>query len=188
MNDAELAAAVLGRDPASEELFYSRLQPRLYKAAVYFLGFQDPEAEDVVQQALLIAFQKLPGYDPSRASLYTWTARICANLCYQRLDKRRREAVSSLEDMEGALEKLGAEREARDEEGKRQEGLKVLLRAAMGRLAEACRRILTLRDLEGLSYAEVGRAIKAPLGTVMSKLSRCRRALKAAVESRTADA
>jgi RNA polymerase sigma factor (sigma-70 family) len=178
MDDLQLAKAVRAGDPAAEELFFRRYQPRLYKAAAYFLGPRDPDAEDVVQQALLIAFQKLDSYDPKRASLYTWMARICVNLCYQRLDKRRREQATAWEELEAALEpQAQARRSAQDEAG-RKEALLALLREGLKRLGEACTRILRLRDQQGLSYAQVGRELKVPIGTVMSRLARCRRQLK----------
>jgi RNA polymerase sigma-70 factor (ECF subfamily) len=53
-----------------------------------------------------------------------------------------------------------------------------LLRQAVKALGEPCRSLVSLRDLEGKSYAEVARQAKIPMGTVMSRLSRCREQLK----------
>jgi RNA polymerase sigma-70 factor (ECF subfamily) len=179
VDDLQLSKAVLAGDAAAEELFDKKYRPRLFKAAAYFLGPRDPETEDVVQQALLIAFQKLDSYDPSKASLYTWMARITVNLCYQRLDKRRREQATAHEDLEAVLAPL-AERGLRDaDERALKEARLSLLRRGLARLGEACAKLLRLRDQDGMSYADLGRAIKAPIGTVMSRLSRCREQLKA---------
>ena len=184
MNDQELAAAVLAGRPDAEEAFYKALQPRLFKAAAYFLGSQDAEVEDVVQQAFLIAFQKLGSYDAQRASLYTWTARICVNLCYQRMDKRRRELASEGEALEAAAQGLAERRHQEGEEADEKAGLLAVMKEQLRQLGEACRRILELRDLQGQSYADVGRALKVPIGTVMSRLARCRQALRQALEAR----
>lgn len=181
MDDLELARAVGTGDEAAEALFYQRYRPRLAKAAVYFLGPQDPEVEDVVQQAFLVAFQKLDAYDPARASLYTWMARICVNLCYQRLDKRRREQATAWEDLEAAVAPLAAQKAVDSDDEQRRQGLLARLRQAMQGLGRACRELLELRDQQGHSYAEVGRRLKVPIGTVMSRLSRCRQSLKALV-------
>lgn len=188
MTDQELAAAVRRGDPVAEELFYKRLQPRLFKVAAYFLSAQDPEAEDVVQQAFLIAFEKLEGYDASRASLYTWMARICVNLCYQRMDKRRREQAQALDDLELAVAPMAQARVLALEEADRKEGMLAVLREQMQKLGEACRRVLDLRDVQGLSYADVGRKLRVPIGTVMSRLARCRQSLKALVQAQLKEA
>jgi len=188
VNDLELTRAVRAGDSAAEELFFRRYRPRLYKAAVYFLGSHDADAEDVVQQAFLIAFQKLETYNPSRASLYTWMARICVHLCYQRLDKRRREQAAAWEDLEAAALPLALSRQAEQGEASRREGLLALLRSKMSQLGEACRRLLELRDQQGLSYADVGRSLKIPIGTVMSRLARCRGALKGLIAGQAGEA
>jgi RNA polymerase sigma-70 factor (ECF subfamily) len=182
VDDLTLAQAVRAGDEAAEALFFKRYHPRLAKAAVYFLGPQDPEVEDVVQQAFLIAFQKLDAYDPARASLYTWMARICVNLCYQRLDKRRREQATAWEDLEAAVAPIAAQRDADRDAETRKQGLLAVLRDAMKGLGKACRDLLELRDQRGLSYADVGRQLKVPIGTVMSRLSRCRQTLKELVQ------
>ena len=184
MNDQDLVAAVLAGRQDAEDAFYKALQPRLRKAAAYFLGSQDAEVEDVVQQAFLIVFQKLNTYDAKKASLYTWSARICVNLCYQRMDKRRRELASEGEALESAAQALAERRHQEQEEAGEKASLLVVMKEQLRLLGEACRRILELRDLQGLSYAEVGKTIKAPIGTVMSRLARCRNALRLAMEAR----
>lgn len=179
MDDLQLSKAVLAGDAAAEELFDKKYRPRLFKAAAYFLGPRDPETEDVVQQALLIAFQKLDGYDPAKASLYTWMARITVNLCYQRLDKRRREQATAHEDLEAALAPRAARAAREADEAELKDARLSLLRRGLARLGEACSKLLRLRDQGGMSYADLGKAIQAPIGTVMSRLSRCREQLKA---------
>ena len=184
MNDSALVAAVLAGRTEAEEAFYKALQPRLFKAAAYFLGAQDPEVDDVVQQAFLIVFQKLGQYDASRASLYTWSARICVNLCYQRMDKRRREQASEAEALEAATAALAKQRHQDVEAAADKAGLLEILKEQLRLLGEACRKVIDLRDLQGLSYADVGRALKVPIGTVMSRLARCRGALRESLEAR----
>ena len=184
MNDQELVQAILAGKSDAEEALYKALQPRLRKAAAYFLGAQDPEVEDVVQHAFLVVFQKLATYDASRASLYTWSARICVNLCYQRMDKRRRELATETEALESATQALARQRHRDGEAASEKAGLLELMKEQLRLLGEACRRALELRDLQGLSYADVGKALKVPIGTVMSRLARCRAALRQSVEAR----
>jgi len=53
------------------------------------------------------------------------------------------------------------------------------VRQAIGRLPLAQRQVITLVDLEGLSYADVAEVLEIPIGTVMSRLARARKALAA---------
>jgi RNA polymerase sigma-70 factor (ECF subfamily) len=61
------------------------------------------------------------------------------------------------------------------------------VRAAVARLNEEQRKVLTLVDLEGFSYAEVAEILEIPAGTVMSRLSRARSRLKILLQSRMAE-
>jgi RNA polymerase sigma-70 factor (ECF subfamily) len=54
-----------------------------------------------------------------------------------------------------------------------------MLEGAFARLGEAQRAILSMREVEGLSYAQIARTLRIPLGTVMSRLFYARRALRA---------
>jgi RNA polymerase sigma-70 factor (ECF subfamily) len=58
----------------------------------------------------------------------------------------------------------------------------LLVLAALARVPVRDRRILALREVNGLSYREVAASLDVPIGTVMSSLSRARRAYRAAVE------
>ena len=61
----------------------------LYRAAVYFLGWQDPDAEDMVQEALLQGLRRLETFE-GRSRLSSWLNQICVHLCYRRLRERQR--------------------------------------------------------------------------------------------------
>jgi RNA polymerase sigma-70 factor (ECF subfamily) len=58
------------------------------------------------------------------------------------------------------------------------------LQAALDALPEAFRQAVWLRDVEELTYAEMAKVLDVPIGTVMSRISRGRRALLAAVQAR----
>jgi RNA polymerase sigma-70 factor (ECF subfamily) len=60
--------------------------------------------------------------------------------------------------------------------------LQALLWRVLGTLPEPQREILVLRDYQDLSYEEIARVLDVPLGTVMSRLHRSRRAARAAIE------
>ena len=164
-------------DEAAKTLFYQSHLNRLKPICVHFLGYQDSDIDDIIQQTFLIAFEKLPEFQP-RSTLYTWIAHICVNLCYERLRKRKR-VLSSLQD---ELEQLTLTVvRARDEEQRHQDEQKekiLLVERLLGSMSEKCRKIIELRDREGQSYAVIGKLLKIPIGTVMSQLARCRETLK----------
>ena len=176
--ERDLVARLKQRDPQAEQWYVETHREKLYRAAVYFLGYRDPEAEDVVQETLAQGLDRLETFE-HRSSLYTWLNQICVHLCYRRVRQRQRLALGAEADLRSTLDLpvqsgdalsqlLGGERKAQ-------------LHTALGGLEEPCRRILDLRDLQSLPYIEVARTIKVPVGTVMSRLARCRQKLKDAL-------
>jgi RNA polymerase sigma-70 factor, ECF subfamily len=143
-----------------------------------WLARSAPDAEDVVQDALLLAFRNL---DTRRgANTKAWLLAIVRN-CF--LSARRRDAPRSArtETLDAAVEAAppaalistdDPEREAIAAERA------LTLDAALRRLPAEFREVIILRELEGLSYREIAEVTAAPVGTVMSRLARARVALK----------
>jgi len=182
LSETELIQQVLAGDEAAKTRLYQDHSHRLKPICVHFLGYQDADIDDIVQQTFLIAFQKLPEFEP-RSTLYTWLAHICVNLCYERIRRRKKVLVSLQEDLEQMTASLVHSREhdkgVKDKEGRKMQ----LLEKLIGTMSEKCRRIIELRDRAGESYAAIGKAMKIPIGTVMSQLARCRETLKQMVRS-----
>lgn len=182
MNEKELVQQILAGNEEAKTHFYRTHVDRLYPTCVHFLGYQDPEVEDVIQETFLIAFKKLDGFQ-FRSALATWMNRICVNLCYKRLIKRRNTLATLQEDLEqltSSKAALSLEKQAEDEEKHLKRDL---VNRLLGNLSDKCRQIVELRDKVGKSYADIGKALKIPMGTVMSQLARCREALKQLVEN-----
>lgn len=182
LSEKELVQQILSGSEEAKTLFYRTHVERLYPTCVHFLGYQDPEVDDVVQETFLIALKKLDGFE-FRSSLSTWMNRICVNLCYKRLLKRRNTLAMLQEDLEQLTSEkasVSAEKEFEDEEKRFKLNL---LERLLGNLSAKCRQIIELRDKTGKSYAEIGQKLKIPMGTVMSQLARCREALKQLAEN-----
>jgi len=153
-----------------------RARVAAHREALYRLAFawchDAALSDDLVQEALLRALaHRAQLRDPER--LKSWLCSILANALrdhYRRL--RPNDDIDTLADelADPALtpEQAGAQAE-----------LAARVRKAIARLPLGQRQVLTLVDLEGLSYAEVGEALAVPLGTVMSRLCRARQALRA---------
>lgn len=175
-NEAGLIEALRQGDPAAEAWLVDAHRERLYRAAVHFLGWQDPDAEDVVQETFVQALKGLPGFE-GRSQLYTWLNQICARQCFRRIRQRQRLALGVEADLRDALQiQSGAEDPLQQLLGTEQRSR---LEQALKGLGERCQQVVRLRDLEGKAYVEAARQLKLPIGTFMSRLSRCRTQLKA---------
>lgn len=142
-------------------------RPRLYRVA-YSWTHQRALADDLVQDTLTKAWRKGEQLRDLQ-SQDAWLFSILAN-CYRDHFRRHRE-MEDIDELE-----LPIEASPESENIQNQTVLKV--RAAIGRLPEGQRQVVTLVDLEGFSYVEVANILAIPSGTVMSRLSRARHALK----------
>jgi RNA polymerase sigma-70 factor (ECF subfamily) len=133
------------------------------------------DAEDAVQDACVRAFRAFDTF--SGADARSWLLAIVRNVAYSALDarKRSRSVIALSEELSFAGERVDAvSREPSPEAAVIvQEGQQVLL-DALTRLPPIHRDILILREMEGLSYAEISRITGTAIGTVMSRLSRAR--------------
>jgi len=138
-----------------------------------WLTRNDHDAEDVVQEAYLRAFRffdHFHGVD-GRA----WILAIVRNACYTWLQQNRRKQVAIEDEMDFADSKPNPE--ALHLAGVDQQ----LLRQAIEDLPEEFREAIVLRELEGLSYKEIGGIAGVPIGTVMSRIARARQRLEKAL-------
>jgi RNA polymerase sigma-70 factor (ECF subfamily) len=143
----------------------------------------DHDAEDVMQEAIVRAFRFFDGF--SGTNPRAWLLTVVRNSAYTFLQQNRARELGTEFD-----EALHTEPAANGRTSETPEVL--LLRSAQQRsLNEAVealpvefREVFVLRELEGLSYKEIADLARIPIGTVMSRLSRARRQLQAAVARR----
>lgn len=149
-----------------------------YRARLYRLAYAWTHnralAEDLAQETLMRAWRKRAQLRQAGAEK-AWLFRILAN-CHADHLRRQREA----EDIEAAGLVDGSNPEAENE----RHALVGRVRAAIAALPAAQRQIVTLVDLEGFSYADVAAIVGVPVGTVMSRLCRARKALRLALLER----
>jgi RNA polymerase sigma-70 factor (ECF subfamily) len=138
------------------------------RLAFRLLGDRDL-MDDVLQEAYARAFRALPRFS-GRASVGTWLYRIVYNAC---LDELRRSGARK----EVPLEEW---REARPERADLVEQ-RLDLEAALEALPPELRAVVLLVDADDLSYEEAAEVLGIPAGTVASRLSRAREALKGAL-------
>ena len=181
MEERELVRKILLGDEQAKARFYLDHRERLYRDCVYLLGYRDQEAEDVVQEAFLTAYRKLPEFE-FRSTLGTWLTQIAIYLCYNRYRKRVKQVVQEQAALDGLLESAAMDRDRRQDEISESQYKLRMVKKCLEKIGKECREIIRLRDLEKKSYLDTGLALGIPLGTVMSRLSRCKKALKVLVE------
>jgi RNA polymerase sigma-70 factor (ECF subfamily) len=155
-----------------------RHQERTFNLAYQVLRNRE-DALDVAQEAFVKAFASLPGFK-GESSFTTWLHRIVVNLAIDSLRRRRRSQGIEYDDRRAVPEEPGVEVEAPGgpENELELKQVRALLARGIGLLPPAQRAVLVLREIEGLTYEEIARAVGCSLGTVMSRLFYARRKLQ----------
>jgi RNA polymerase sigma-70 factor (ECF subfamily) len=148
------------------------------------------DTEDVVQEVFLAAFQALPRYRGD-SRLSTWLHRIAVTRALNHLDRKEEKMRRALRNVEGAAERLESGTDGPANwvlretpsplEALEADELARRLAICLSRLPGAWRLVLTLRDVDARSYEEIARLAGLALGTVRSRLSRARMALRQCV-------
>jgi RNA polymerase sigma-70 factor (ECF subfamily) len=139
----------------------------LYKIA--FSWCHNPAlADDLVQETMLKALRKARQLKNTEA-VTGWLSKILANCWYDYL-RRTRETVD--------LDSLPYEDEASDRDVHERQDIVTRVRAMIAELPLGQRQVITLVDLAGFSYIEIADILDIPVGTVMSRISRARTALR----------
>jgi RNA polymerase sigma factor (sigma-70 family) len=160
------------------ERFEREVLPHLddaYTLAHYLLR-DEHDAQDAVQEAVLRALRYFAGFRGGDAR--AWLLTIVRNTCYSWHTARRNDR-STVQFSDDAADTIADPRAADDlamESSDRE-----LVRAAVDALPTELKEVIVLRELNELSYREISEVVGAPMGTVMSRLSRARNRLAAAL-------
>jgi RNA polymerase sigma-70 factor, ECF subfamily len=181
-SDAEIIQQVLAGNTALFELLMRRYNERIYRAARSIVR-DEQEAEDIMQQAYVNAFTHLRQFNGS-AQFSTWLTRIAINEALARV--RRRGRYEALDDDLSNVEPFMSTNPVPNPERQAFVGeLRGLLEWAIDTLPDGMREVFVLRDVEGLSTAEVAESLEVSEDVVKTRLSRGRAALRRALLERT---
>ena len=169
--DEVLARRFGDGDAAAFDLLVLRHRDAVYRFVRSRLGLQRAEAEDVTQDALVEVYRSLHRFE-GRSRLRSWILGVAANVCRSRRRSRSWGALRESPDDE-ALREL-PDCSAGQEEALARHELQAAVREAIDALGPEHRCVVTLREVEGLSYQEIAEALQIPLGTVRSRLHNAR--------------
>jgi RNA polymerase sigma-70 factor, ECF subfamily len=175
VSDAEIIELARRGDPLAWEKLVIRYTKRIYNLCYRFVGRTD-QAEDLTQEVFMKVFRNLNSYDSGAGNFLTWIISLTRNLLidHYRQSKGERATVSTEEGKEvSLLETLPSHTPSPHAELEEKEKL-AILRRGLNLLSPDLREAVVLRDLEDLSYQEIGNILKIPDGTVKSRINRGR--------------
>lgn len=170
-------------DQADFEKDAMEFAPQLYSAALRMTR-NPADAEDIVQETFLKAYRAYHTFQAG-TNLKAWLYRILTNTYINRYRKQVRRPnevdFAEVEDLYlykrlGSAESGRASRSAEDEV--LEQFVDADVKAAVEELPEHFRMPVLLADVEGFSYKEIAEILDVPIGTVMSRLHRGRKALQ----------
>jgi len=168
LDELTLRRAQRGDERAWRDLIARYQQPVHALLWRMFAGRARHRVEDLAQETFVRVLKALPSFDPAgRATLSTWILTIATRLA---LNELRRPDSVGLE-----REPVGRERADGDAERRR---IAAAIAAGMSTLPDAQRAVLVLREYHELDYGEIAEVLELDVGTVKSRLSRARAAMR----------
>ena len=181
IEDLPLVRRAQQEELAAYDELIRRYQERIY-ATVYHMTSNHEDANDLTQETFIKAYRALKSFKGD-SSFYTWVYRIAVNKTINFLKQRKNRVQMSLNDLDwNAEHNPDLVALISDKTPRRDLNLAELqekLNAAMQKLSETHRLVVTLHDVQGLPHEEIGRIMNCNVGTVRSRLFYARQQLQA---------
>ncbi|MEW5974401.1 MAG: RNA polymerase sigma factor [Acidobacteriota bacterium] len=172
-------AEVIERARAGESLAWEKLvvrhSKRIYNYCYRFVGRAD-YAEDLTQEVFVKIFRNLGNFKPESGHFVTWMMSVTRNLLidHYRQSKGDRLTVSTDENEEFSVLDVMPDSGPSPQTAVEQKEKAAFVRQGLQHLSPDLREAVILRDLQELSYQEIGDILKIPEGTVKSRINRGR--------------
>ncbi len=187
ISDTELVAKASSGDKDAYRLLVEKYQQRVFAIAFDVVRSRE-DAEDIAQESFVKAYLSLPDFK-GESSFYTWLYRIAYNMAidFKRRIVRRGGApvefdearVDAVAEGGGAMQnRFGSPQELMLRKEESQQIQKVLTE-----ISPEHRTVITLREIEGLSYEEIADVVGVSKGTVMSRLHYARKHLQQGLQA-----
>ena len=182
--DRDLIDRCKKKQPAAFEQLVRRYQDRVYNLSFRFLREREI-AEEVAQDVFVSIYKHIDGFKGD-AKFSTWLFRVVANHCHNKSKYLRRRRHKLQDSIDAGVETEDGEmkRELPDdpslspEELSTRRNMNEAIQDAISHLDDDHRVIVLLRDVEDMSYEEIGEVLGLPEGTVKSRLHRARNELR----------
>ena len=174
MNERELIARLQQRDEAAFEELIRQYEKKVYTLCFRMCGSSE-DAEEAAQDTFLALWRGIDRFR-QESSLSTWIYRLASNACIDTLRRRKKQNAVSLDDEELFIDAVDPSPQPQETAERRE--VQRLLQKGLLSLPEEYRKVLILREIEGLSYTEIAESASLELGTVKSRISRGRALLR----------
>jgi RNA polymerase sigma-70 factor, ECF subfamily len=188
-DDQQLVEACNAGDRRAFQLLYQRYERKVYAVAYGFLRNQE-DALDVVQEAFIKVHRYLANFE-GQSSFYTWLYRIVANLCIDHLRRSGRKRDVEFDDrlrhdhdQEPASAHLPTSTLGDPATAVGNKEILSAVEESLGHLSDKHRAVIVMRELQGLSYADMAKAMGCSKGTIMSRLFHARRNMQKLLKDR----
>jgi RNA polymerase sigma-70 factor (ECF subfamily) len=188
ISDAELVIKCLQDDAKAFEELVTRYQDKVYALSFRYMGNKD-DAYDMAQESFLKAYRSLRSFK-SDSSFGTWIYRITTNVCLDELRHRKRRLVPlSLDEPLAVRDGDEVVKEVADPSPNvdilyEQEEFSHYIQGILSQIKAEHRAALILRDMMQFTYDEIAQILNCSVGTVKSRLSRARNALRKKLSDR----
>ncbi|MDD5065133.1 MAG: sigma-70 family RNA polymerase sigma factor [Phycisphaerae bacterium] len=188
-DDAILVQQCQMGDSEAAERLIRKYQSRIYNA-IFRICANPDDAAELTQDTFVKIIENIDNFQ-GRSSFYTWAFRIGVNLTLNYCQRNAKLGLKSLDaedssddDAKGVLKNFLTDSSLPDPAAVAQnKELCGLVTKALGKLDDAHRAVIVLRDIEGMNYAQIAEVLDIELGTVRSRLSRARTSLREVMEA-----
>ncbi len=178
-DDQQVVEAAKDGDRRAFQELVRRYERKVYAVAYGFL--RNPEdALDIVQEAFIKVHRYLPKFE-GQSAFYTWLYRITANLCIDHTRRKKRKRDVEYDDrlrhdadaeVAGPISgQMGREQVSAVSDRE----IRTAFLSSLEELSDKHRAVIVMREVQGLSYAEMAEAMECSKGTIMSRLFHARR-------------
>src|ERR1700730_1870519 len=179
-DESDLVARARAGDAQAFTELVHHYERKIYRLAKHITQ-NDEDAEDVLQETFLKAYEHLSGFQ-GNSKFYTWIVRIAVNEALMKLRKRKSDKTVPLDEPvdtgEEMVQREIAVWEDNPEQRYSREEMQQILDEAVQSLKPDCRTVFILRDIEELSTEEAAEALGISVPAVKSRLLRVRLALR----------
>lgn len=174
MEESELLRLAASGDRDAFAGLMERYEKRVYHQALRLLNDAE-DAADVTQEVFFKVWRGLPRFEGGSA-FSTWLYRLTDNAAIDLLRReKKRQGDASLDDPAAVV--LPADPNPTPQQALEAGELRQAVKRGLARLSDEHRRVLVLRELDGLSYEQIAGIMEVPAGTVKSRIARARLAL-----------